>query len=227
MPIIKRIDDEKLNMETSQFCQQEGEHGKAHSKFNTENLHPVYPFLIKMESWERSLFTLFSKLFPLNLILAIFVAVEHWTAAFSHFGLREPDEWFPDCDPTMFKLWEWHAVEELAHKSVCFDIFRYFNGSYFFHVIGMVILLLFVMLPGIFIRLIYLFWKDRIFFKLSSYTKLFSYLFLKNGILSTTFFDFLGYFHPKYQPWNLDSRPLIAAWKSRNSSVSSEPVLDR
>ncbi|WP_169708667.1 metal-dependent hydrolase [Trinickia terrae] len=221
LPIVKRIDDAKLNMETSQFCRQEGEHGNAHSRFNAQRLHPDYPFLTRMESWERSLFKRLSIWLPLNWNLALFVAVEHWTAAFSHFGLQRPDDWFSECDPTMFSLWEWHAVEELAHKSVCFDIFRYFGGSYFSRVAGMVLLLALIMLPGIFARMAYLFWKDGIFFKPATYKGLFSYLFSRTGVLRTTFLDFLGYFRLGYNPWNLDSRPLISAWESRNPVASS------
>jgi predicted metal-dependent hydrolase len=104
---------------------------------------------------------------------------------------------------------------------VCFDIFRYFKGSYLVRVTGMALLLAVVMLPGLFARMAYLFWKDGIFFKPATYARLLVYLFSRTGILSTTFLDFLGYFRFGYNPWDLDSRPLISAWTSRNSVALS------
>jgi len=213
LPIIPTIADEKLNREIVQFCGQEAAHGKAHARFNAEHLHTTYPFLAKLEAWERGLFSIMGKVFPTRLFFALFVAVEHWTAAFSHFGLEDPEGWFADSDPTMFRLWEWHAVEELAHKAVCFDVYRYIGGGYFFQQLGMIMLLAFVMLPGIVIRLLYFFWKDSLLFKFSTFTKLCSYLFGKSGILSATFMEFLRYFKPGYQPWQLDSRSLIQSWR--------------
>jgi uncharacterized protein len=115
--IIPSISDEKLKGEVIQFCKQESMHGNIHTRFNTQQLHTAYPLLIKLERWENSLFVFFASSLSSKLYLSLFVAVEHWTAAFSQHGLDDPDIWFPNCDTAMYKLWEWHAVEELAHKS--------------------------------------------------------------------------------------------------------------
>src|SRR6266404_1364103 len=105
LPIIPTIDDEKLHGEVIQFCDQEAAHGKAHVRFNAERLHASYPFLIKIEAWERGLLSIMGKAMPTRLFFALFVAIEHWTAIFSHFGLENPEGWFADSDPTMYRLW--------------------------------------------------------------------------------------------------------------------------
>ncbi|MBM3117046.1 metal-dependent hydrolase [Jeongeupia naejangsanensis] len=222
MPLASQIHDGKLQREVRQFCDQEANHGTVHSRFNRECLHLAYPALASMEDWERKVFSFFSRVLPQNLFLSLFVAVEHWTAAFAQYGLDNIDEWFPDCDPVMLKLWEWHAVEELAHKSVCFDIYRYLGGRYFGMVIGMFILLGTVMLPGIILRLGYLLWKDAPLLKLSTYASLLSYLFGWHGIFTRTTSDFLKYFSPSYKPWDVDSLPLINAYLQKEQA---EPAL--
>ena len=215
MPLVAQIHDPKLAAEVRQFCDQEAAHGTAHSHFNVERLHRDYPGLAKVEAWERGLFTFFARRLPRSLFLALFVAVEHWTAAFSQYGLEEPDAWFADCDPAMFKLWEWHAVEELAHKAVCYDVFRYLGGRYVAQVVGMGLLLAAVMLPGIALRMTYLYWKDGLLFKPRAHFGFAAYLFGRRGVLTRTALDFLHYFNPRYRPWDVDSLPLIRAWQAR------------
>ncbi|MGZ8339678.1 MAG: metal-dependent hydrolase [Telluria sp.] len=215
VPLAPSITDEKLRREVGQFCAQEAAHGTAHSHYNSERLHGRYPKLAAIEAWERAMFTFFARRLPRSLFLALFVAVEHWTAAFSQYGLEEPDGWFDGCDATMFRLWEWHAVEELAHKAVCYDVFRYLGGRYLSLVAGMALLLCAVMLPGIALRMTYLFWKDGVLFKPRAHLGLLAYLLGRRGVLTKTARDFIHYFNPRYRPWDVDSMPLIRAWQAR------------
>lgn len=215
LPLVQNIDEHKLHEEVRLFCNQENAHGTLHSRFNRQHLHSSYPFLERLETWERHCFSWMSKLLPQSVFLSLFVAVEHWTAAFAQHGLSNPDAWFASCDRTMFRLWEWHAIEELAHKSVCYDVYRYFRGGYVSHVLGMMLLLLLIMLPGLCLRLAYLFLKDKVWWRLRTYQELAHYLFSKFGVLRMTFKDFLSYFHPKYRPWNIDSMPIINAYQAR------------
>ncbi|WP_432719538.1 metal-dependent hydrolase [Jeongeupia wiesaeckerbachi] len=224
MPLAPQVHDAKLQGEVRQFCDQEANHGTVHSRFNRERLHLAYPGLVKLEEWERDVFSWFSRVLPRNLFLALFVAVEHWTAAFAQYGLKHIGHWFPNCDPTMLKLWEWHAVEELAHKSVCFDIYRYLGGRYLGQVVGMFLLLATVMLPGIVLRMAYLLWRDAQLLKPGTYFSLLNYLLGWHGIFTRTTLDFLSFFNPFYKPWNVDSLPLINAYLAKEGNP---PVLIR
>lgn len=217
-PLAGRIDDPKLQREVRQFCEQEAQHGTAHSRYNAERLHPAYPALARIEAWERDLFTVFARRLPRSVFLALFVAVEHWTAAFSQYGLETPDAWFGECDPVMFELWEWHAVEELAHKAVCYDVFVCLGGRYGAQVVGMGLLLGAIMLPGIAMRMACLFWYDGMLFKARAHLQLLACLLGRRGVLTRTARSFAHYFHPRYRPWDVDSLPLIRAWQARTGA---------
>lgn len=86
-PLMPLIREKKLYDEVNLFCEQELAHGSHHSRFNSMHLHNSYPFLKRIEQWERYFFSLLARFLPRPLFLSFFVAVEHWTAAFSQFGL--------------------------------------------------------------------------------------------------------------------------------------------
>ncbi|WP_020628595.1 metal-dependent hydrolase [Saccharomonospora halophila] len=62
--------------------------------------------------------------------LALFAAMEHYTAVVG--------EWLLDAEvleragmhPTMLDLVRWHGAEEVEHRNVAFDAFQYVDGSY-------------------------------------------------------------------------------------------------
>ena len=60
--------------------------------------------------------------------LAGTVAVEHLTAVLAEKALGDHGL-FADADPAMVALWQWHAVEEMEHKAVAFDVYRAIGGT--------------------------------------------------------------------------------------------------
>ena len=61
--------------------------------------------------------------------LAVTCALEHFTAILAKLLLTEPSlrERF---HPSMLPLWYWHAIEELDHKAVAFDVYQAADGDY-------------------------------------------------------------------------------------------------
>jgi predicted metal-dependent hydrolase len=60
--------------------------------------------------------------------LAVSAGIEHYTAVLSEKLLSDPDFRAIPGDPEVWNLLEWHAYEELEHKSVAFDVYREFGG---------------------------------------------------------------------------------------------------
>jgi hypothetical protein len=55
--------------------------------------------------------------------LAITCALEHFTAIIAHYLLTTP-QFSQQLDPSVARLWMWHALEETEHKAVAFDVYQ-------------------------------------------------------------------------------------------------------
>jgi predicted metal-dependent hydrolase len=67
--------------------------------------------------------------------LAVTVALEHFTAILAEDALTA--DGLAHADPEIRRLLEWHAVEELEHKAVAFDVLKEVAPSYALRVAGM------------------------------------------------------------------------------------------
>jgi predicted metal-dependent hydrolase len=70
---------------------------------------------------------------PLKVRLGMTAFMEHCTATAAHAALGEHSD-LPYQHPTMAELWRWHAVEEIEHKAVAYDLFRKMGGGYLLRV---------------------------------------------------------------------------------------------
>src|SRR5262249_40605821 len=70
--------------------------------------------------------------------LAITAALEHFTAIFAADALSR-DVLLGSSNPEMRNLLEWHAVEELEHKAVAFDVFRTVAPGYILRILALVL----------------------------------------------------------------------------------------
>lgn len=132
------IEDPRLHEEVTGFIGQEAVHASSHEGAR-EHLTAlgleVEPMVRKME-WmtDRVLrdrgVTRRARHAWLCERLALFAAMEHYTAVIG--------EWLLDNDaledkgmhPVMLDLVRWHGAEEVEHRNVAFDAFMYVDGSY-------------------------------------------------------------------------------------------------
>ena len=61
--------------------------------------------------------------------LAITCAFEHFTALLGGYILRHP-EVLSTLDEDAMKLWVWHAIEEIEHRAVAFDVYQEIYGDH-------------------------------------------------------------------------------------------------
>jgi predicted metal-dependent hydrolase len=110
----------KLADDVRQFLAQEAMHSREHHSLNSlldRHHYPVDDILRHVR--ERISFTRARG--PYAMLFST-IALEHFTAILADQHLRQPDL-FNNTDPTIKKLWDWHAVEETEHKAVAFDVF--------------------------------------------------------------------------------------------------------
>lgn len=62
--------------------------------------------------------------------LALFSALEHFTAVWGKFFLESEGLAASGMHPMVLDLLKWHGAEEVEHRSVVFDAYQYVDGSY-------------------------------------------------------------------------------------------------
>ena len=121
-----RITDPVLKAQVSGFMGQEALHGREHDRLNeffaARGLDPQLPS--RWVSWGLRQLERFAP----RTQLACTTMMEHFTAHLA-------EEWLTNrtlaesSDPDMLHLWYWHALEELEHKSVAYDVFEQVGGT--------------------------------------------------------------------------------------------------
>jgi len=145
-------DDPELLDRVKKFIGQEGVHHKEHQKFwdilERMDLNPrrfarfynytAYNFL------EKGFMRLLGKKRGDLMALSVTTALEHFTALLGDGGLRHTP--FKNLPDEVQMLMQWHAAEELEHKSVCFDLYQKVGGDYKTRVAGMIFASIFLWL---------------------------------------------------------------------------------
>src|SRR5690606_7878267 len=113
----------KLQQEVKDFIRQEAQHGMVHDQYN-DRLRAQGIDVDRLENIEKYLlFDLMRKYVPKKHTLAVTAASEHMTAIMAHsfFARKEVLE---SADPRMRAMYAWHAMEEIEHKSVAYDVMQ-------------------------------------------------------------------------------------------------------
>ncbi len=110
------------------FMAQEYVHRREHQRFNERLCASRGYDLEWLEAAIRGDSEELEKLDPL-FWLATTVAYEHLTATIAGCLLDRAD-WLAGADVGVAKVWRWHAIEEIEHKSVAFDVYRAAGGTH-------------------------------------------------------------------------------------------------
>lgn len=117
-----KITDPDLQQRVSDFIRQEAQHGIAHDKMNQvmrEQGMPVDKFITVMKKMFK--FELSKRSPQYN--IAMTAAAEHLTALMAEtFYSRK--ETLADAHPYVRALFAWHAIEEMEHRDVAFDVMK-------------------------------------------------------------------------------------------------------
>ncbi len=121
-----KVQDETLQAQIAAFIGQESMHSKAHAEFNAAwrsedyNLDRFQAWLARKDDYAKNLHP--------KIQLAITCAFEHFTALLGGYILRHP-EVLATLDEDAAKLWVWHAIEEIEHRAVAFDVYQAVYGD--------------------------------------------------------------------------------------------------
>jgi predicted metal-dependent hydrolase len=144
---LKRIEDENERELVRAFIKQEAFHYATHEAFNRTRAQHGMNVERDLGLIDRT-FAWIERRVPLKWRLGMTAFMEHCTALAAHVALG-PHSDLPYQHPTMQALWRWHAVEEIEHKAVAFDLFEKAGGGYFLRVFSA---LLTIVIDGLLIR---------------------------------------------------------------------------
>ncbi len=210
--IRDQIQDPVMQKEISAFIGQEAMHSKEHKVFNDyATAHGV-----DVDYFHRrvgKLLKLGHKILSHKQQLAVTCALEHFTATIAK-QLMVRTDWNERMnDPTMRKMWLWHAVEESEHKSVCFDAYVRLYGKAYGTRAGAMVVAMVILAAVVADQQIRLMAKDGHLFNFKSWKLGLVGLFGRKGFLTEVIPDLFDYFRPGFHPEDHDSEALEAKYK--------------
>ncbi len=115
-----QITDPELLNDVKNFTRQEAQHGILHSLLNDrlrEQGLPIDEFLEKQQKFMRAAL----EKMPPQFNIALTSAAEHFTALLAEVFFSDKSV-MADAHPKIRALLAWHAIEEMEHKNVAFDV---------------------------------------------------------------------------------------------------------
>lgn len=207
------VKDPKIKREIRNFIRQEGEHSKLHQKFN-DRLKRQGIHVEKFQGIQRACINFTHRHFSRTFRLALTTAAEHLAATMAHTHFNP--ELMAKADPRIRALYFFHAVEEIEHKSVAFDVLQHCTkGSYWIRCLAMLIMsLAFPLLAIMGTR--HMLKVDGFSFpkRLSLWLRGLYWLYRPGGVYmtATMWKHYFSYFRPTFHPWNNGDMELYQHW---------------
>jgi predicted metal-dependent hydrolase len=137
---LEYLRDPVLVREAECFIQQEGRHAQQHRAWN-QVLARRYPGFDALERAIKMRLGKSKRRHSLPFRLAYTAGYEALTYQVVSFFVSERERFLRGADPRLLALLAWHAVEEVEHKSVAFDVFEAVHGGYAMRIAGLLMAL--------------------------------------------------------------------------------------
>ncbi len=205
-----------LAREVRAFTVQEGAHTREHLAFNAMVARTGYD-IAPVETLVQERLGL-ARARPDLAQLAATVALEHFTASFAHLLLKDP-RLLQDAPPELARLWQWHAIEEIEHKGVAYDVFmhaaRHLSPWRRWMIrrwaMGLTTLLFLTTLHRASLMLL----KQDGMTGLKAHAGLSGWLWGRPGLYRRILGEYFAFYRPAFHPWQVDDRHLIADAEAR------------
>lgn len=186
------------------FIRQEAMHGREHDGWTNALIDLGYTSMKDFdEKLKRDNYWSKKNLSPLTR-LAMTAASEHFTASLAHLFIYHRPDLIEKAGSPFRELLVYHALEEVEHKAVCYDLYQEANGGYWMRISAMVFVTL-DLLVRLRNRMHYLLEKDGLW-DAKSRRAVRSLLWGKDGIMRALAPFLMQYFRPGFHPWETDER---------------------
>jgi len=200
-------EDPVFHDDLNHFIEQEGRHSVVHEKWTKalamigyQQMNTYTMLLHRFRTWARSHLDKMTR-------LSITIGAEQYTASMTKlFARDQPDLVFASA-PMFQKTFLYHTMEELEHKSVCYDLYQKLHGGYIRRMLGMAFITYYIWM-NVLRRHRYLLRHDGMWDR--SHRHEFWMFYLGNkGIMRALLPRLLEYVRPSFHPWQSDERALF------------------
>jgi len=209
-PYLKSANPE-LKPELIEFIRQEGNHSYAHTHYNDWleegglQVSHLQKTSNKKWRWVRRHLSLKNR-------LAITICVEHITVCYAAVFLSQP-EILDKMSPHFRSLWQYHAVEEIEHKSVTMNLWNQIGGGEWLKRIAMLLVLPTYMWVVGSTTLVFLH-RDGQLWRWQTWSDMVHFLFNRsNGVVRRSFLPWLDLFRRDFHPDDHDHQSLLTISK--------------
>jgi predicted metal-dependent hydrolase len=195
--------DAVLKGDLNRFIEQEGRHSVIHDKWTKALVATGYPTMTSYEmrlhrfrTWARTHLNMMTR-------LSITIGAEQYTASLAKLFSRDRPEIVLHSAPLFQKVFLYHAMEELEHKAVSYDLYRKLHGGYLRRMAGMAFITYYIWI-NVIRRHRYLLRKDGEWDQ--NRREFWRFYLGPRGMIRVLLPKILEYMRPSFYPWQNDER---------------------
>ncbi len=215
------ISDPRLLREMDALFKQEGLHALLHIRCNGLLGGCGYSAFHVFEVIQRSFVKLVRKISPAMWELPIPAAFEFFTSEISREFAGNRAAWVGDELNEAVDFTSWHALEELEHQAVCYDVFKALNNPSWI----LTAILISCWIPATVVSIygvqLYLLFKDRVLLKPRNWVPYLKFIGTSLPMLTRGTFKYLS---GSYRPWTPADQKLYWIHKERMASFLEKRV---
>jgi len=206
-----RIQDPKLLEDIKDFTRQEAQHGMLHTRYNNRLKAQGIAVDAILQRQEHRLFGIIRKRLSREFTLGITTASEHITSIMADCFVERP-EIFEGADHRMRALYVWHAMEEMEHKGVAYDVLTDVAKSSYLNRIGSMLLVTLIFPYHVYRIMAHMLQADG--FSGWERTKIWAkglwWLYKPGGVFMPILAKYFAYLKPGFHPWQT---PVVASYE--------------
>lgn len=196
--------DNQLEQDLKLFQKQEAHHSQQHRLWTNALIRMGYKDLSLYKREIHHVLSWFRRNVSTKWRLSITAAAEHYTASLVDILTHVNQDLLKNSAFPFNVLLLYHAMEEIEHKSVCFDLAKMLSPSYLRRIISL-IFITFDLAINVFTRMKYMLKKDGLWGR-KYRGNILSFFLGKKGLLKGIFPRILQYLSPSFHPWLTDER---------------------
>jgi hypothetical protein len=208
-----QVTDPKLRQEVKDFTRQEAQHSMVHRQYNDRLKAQGVDIDAITARLEEELMVEASKMLSPTQRLSVTAALEHLTAMMCTCFFERRDL-LEASDPRVRAMYAWHAIEEVEHKAVAFDVLtKVAKAGYFQRNLSMFLVTFGFPLTvaGILNHMLQVDGFSR-WQRIKLWARGLWWFYKPGGLFLPTLGYYAAYYKPGFHPWKVKEMPSYGTW---------------